>query len=581
MAITLLQTKFNIPSSRPHHIPRPDLLATLQTGILEGHQLIFVSAPAGFGKTTLLSDWAKKNGHPVAWLTLDTNDNDATRFLAYLLAALQLIESDLGEGLLDALQSTRPPAPETLLTSLINQADMLANRDQDAVGDFILVLDDYHVITDEAVFRAVAFLLDHQPANMHLVIATRSDPPLPLARMRGMGMITELRQIDLQFTEEEARAFLAEMLGCELLNEDVALLMAKTEGWAAGLQIAAVSLKDQQDISNFIASFHGNDRYVLDYLVEEVLNLQTPFIQRFLLQTAVLDQMSGPLCDAVVENVEEWRPPVNGFGQSRPCHGAQCILDYLDAANLFIIPLDHEREWYRYHHLFADLLRQRLQQEYPDLEPVLHGRASRWFEQNNMLDRSIDHALAASDFDRAAKLIRKAVDRALLRNEVATVQSWMALLQERVQAEPGEYGPAIVDSVSALSVLLEQAAIQGVVPDHAARKLAADASRPVTEILPPHAVVPLLPEPLSAREQEVLTLVTAGLSNQEIADRLFVAISTVKTHINHIFRKLDVANRTKAIIRARELGLVDTPESTYRIHPRVDDTPPVYEISLK
>jgi len=565
MATPLLQTKFHIPAPRPHHIQRPHLVSTLQTGNKEGHQLILLSAPAGFGKTTILSDWVKETDHPIAWLTLDNNDNDIQRFLAYLLAALQLTDERLGEGLLNDQLDVNPPDPETLLTSLINQTNALARYEGESVGDFILVLDDFHVISGEAVLDAVAFLLEHQPANMNLVIATRSDPPLPLARLRGMGLITEIRQNALRFNEDEVGAFLEEMLGFGIVGGDVAILTARTEGWPAGLQMAAVSMKDEEDISNFIASFHGNDRYILDYLVEEVLHRQTPFIQRFLLQSAVLDQLSGPLCDAVVDDVEDWHPPGNGSGQYRPCYGAQCVLDYLDAANLFIVALDYEREWYRYHHLFADLLRQRLKQVYPYLESVLHGRASTWFEQNNMIDRAIDHALTASDFDRAAKLIRREVDRTLLRNEVATVQSCMAVLPEKVLAEPDEYIPAFVDSDPTLSVLLEQVSIKGIVSDAPNRIPLTDNAYPIGSFdAPPKApTTPLLLEPLSDREEEVLTLVAAGLSNQEIANRLFIALSTVKTHINHIYHKLDVVNRTKAIIRARDLGLVEIPESTY------------------
>ncbi len=388
MALPLLQTKFHIPPPRPHLIKRPHLIETLRAGIDDGSQLIFVSAPAGFGKTTLLSDWVKNNCHPVAWLTLDANDNDVTRFLAYLTTALQQTDDRLGDGLLDALQGKHPPAPEKVLIGLINQINALAQCTDTAIGEFIVVLDDYQSITNDAILGAVAFLLEHQPANMHLVIATRSDPPLPLARLRGMGLITELRQSDLRFTEEEARAFLEDALGCELLDEDIAALTARTEGWPAGLQMAAVSMKDQEDISTFVAGFHGNDRYILDYLLEEVLHRQTPFIQRFLLQTAVLEQLCGPLCDAVVDDVEAWTPETNVGMQNGADQGAQGVLDYLDAANLFILPLDNERHWYRYHHLFADLLRQRLQQEYPDLEPVLHGRASKWYEQHGMLERA-------------------------------------------------------------------------------------------------------------------------------------------------------------------------------------------------
>jgi len=564
MATPLLQTKLHIPPPRPHQITRPHLIASLCTGIEEGHHLIFVSAPAGFGKTTLLSDWAAESGHPVAWLTLDANDNDATRFLAYLLAALQLTDRRLDEDLLDALQGTRPPVLDDILTSLINRINALAKCDNEAIDDFIVVLDDYHTITNETTLGAVAFLLEHQPVNMHLVIATRSDPPLPLARLRGTGLITELRQSDLRFTEEEAGAFLGEMLECELLDEDIAVLTAKTEGWAAGLQMAAVSMKDQKDISNFIASFHGNDRYVLDYLLEEVLSRQTPFIQRFLLQSAVLDQLSGPLCDAVVEDVGEWRPVANGSAQGGSGYGAQNILDYLDAANLFIVALDHERQWYRYHHLFADLLRQRLQQEYPDLEPVLHGRASNWFEQNCMMGRAIDHAMAAADFQRASEMIGAEVEQTLLRSEGIIATSPMSVSADDLSVESKQSIPTMIDADPTLPVLFEQAAAQGVDSAYAGRLLTAGTAPHIVDVpISPKTQLPSLPEPLSEREQEVLSLVVAGLSNQEIADRLYVAISTVKTHINHIYRKLDVGNRIKAIIRARELGLVDIPESIY------------------
>lgn len=434
MATPLLTTKLYIPPIRPELVPRPRLIERLNMG-LQG-KLILISAPAGSGKTTLLSEWiAGCEPHiGVAWVSLDERDNDPAGFLAYLMAACQKIQPNLGEGVLDALQSPRPPPVEDLLTPLLNQINSLPDH-------LVLVLDDYHLITARPVHEALVFLLDHLPANMHLVIATRSDPPLPLARLRGRGQLTELRQTDLRFTFDEVTEFLNQVMGLTLSVDEVAALAARTEGWIAGLQMAAVSLQGQDmgRVASFIRAFTGSDRYILDYLVEEVLQRQPKRVQTFLLQTAILARLSGPLCDAVVE-IEE--PTDRRQEDSLPGHlfaaaSGREILEYLERANLFVVPLDDRRAWYRYHRLFADLLRQRLHQLRPELAPTLHRRASAWFEQNGLMAEAIDHAVSAGDFERAADLIEGAAETTLMRSEVATVQSWLeALPDDLVRTRP-------------------------------------------------------------------------------------------------------------------------------------------------
>jgi LuxR family maltose regulon positive regulatory protein len=427
MATPLLTTKLYIPPVRPELVSRPHLIEQLNAG-LDG-KLTLISAPAGFGKTTLLSEWAAGCGRPVAWVSLDEGDNDPARFLAYSVGALQTlvlsqvegIEASVGEGVLSAFQTPQPSPMETVLTLLINE--VAATPDP-----FALVLDDYHVIEAEAIHDALAFLLDHLPSQMHLVIATRADPPLPMARLRGRGQVTELRQTDLRFTLDEAAEFLNRVMGLELSTHDVAALASRTEGWIAGLQMAAVSMQGQEDVAGFIQTFTGSDRYILDYLVEEVLQRQPESAQTFLLQTAILDRLTGPLCDAITGQDD---------GSTGLTASGQATLERLERANLFIIPLDNERRWYRYHHLFADLLRQRLQQTQPDLVPELHRRASAWYEQNGLAAEAIDHALSAGDFERAAGLIELGAEQTMMRSEVATFLSWVEALPDKlVQARP-------------------------------------------------------------------------------------------------------------------------------------------------
>ncbi len=440
----LLSTKLHIPPARPGLVARPRLMERLDVGLCG--KLTLISAPAGFGKTTLLSAWIERRmsaaaGEPaVAWLSLDEQDNDPARFLAYLVAALQALRAGLGEAALAALQAPQPPPSGAMLTILINEVAALPAPRDSGERPYILVLDDYHLITTQAIHDGLAFLLDHLPPNLHLVIATRADPPLPVARLRGQGQLAELRQADLRFSTDEAAAFLNTRLGLHLAAEEIAALQARTEGWIAGLQMASLVLQGQprhgrQDASGFIHALTGSDRYILDYLVEEVLQRQAESVQAFLLQTCILDRLSGPLCDAILQDRE---PADRLVGpEARPPAGSQGVLDYLERNNLFVVPLDHERRWYRYYRLFADLLRQRLQRAHPGLEPMLHGLASAWCERNGLLGEAIDHALAAKDWERATRLVEQAAEATLMRSEVATLLGWVdALPDEAVRARP-------------------------------------------------------------------------------------------------------------------------------------------------
>ena len=404
MSAPLLTTKLYIPPVRPNLVSRPRLIERLNAGLLSRRKLTLISAPAGFGKTTLLSEWihsgVRSREYEVrdreyqvggvyktlpttysvlptprfAWVSLDEGDNEPARFLAYFVAALQTIEANVGAGALGALQSPQPPPIEAVLTALINEIAAVSQGDHEG-RPYVLVLDDYHLVTAQPVHDALTFLLDHLPPQMHLVIAGRADPPLSLARLRGRGQLAELRAADLRFTPDEAAAFLNDVMGLGLSTEDIAVLDGRTEGWIAGLQMAALSMQGRKDVSGFIKAFSGTHRFVLDYLVEEVLNQQPSAIQDFLLQTSILERMTAPLCDAILD-IRDWRleidrntqPPISNIQSS-----SQQILEQLEAANLFIVPLDDERRWYRYHHLFADLLRSRLEQSPPSVPPAGGG----------------------------------------------------------------------------------------------------------------------------------------------------------------------------------------------------------------
>ena len=356
MPTPLLETKFYVPRSRGGLVLRPRLSERLDRGTAS--KLMLVSAPAGFGKTTLLTEWlaagpaAPADERLVAWLSLDRGDNDPASFWTYVIAALRTAVPGVGEGALTLLQAPRPPPIETVLTVLLNDLGAIA-------ADVVLVLDDYHVIDARDVQDGMAFLLDHLPPRLHLVIASRTDPPLPLARLRGRGELAEIRAADLRFTPGEAAAYLNEVMGLVLTAADVASLEGRTEGWIAALQLAALSMQGREDTAAFIDGFAGDDRYIVDFLAEEVLQRQPGHVQQFLLQTSILDRLSGPLCDAVT-------------GQD----GGKAKLAALERGNLFLVPLDDRRQWYRYHQLFADVLQARLRDEQPDDVPGLHRRAS-------------------------------------------------------------------------------------------------------------------------------------------------------------------------------------------------------------
>jgi LuxR family maltose regulon positive regulatory protein len=412
MIAPLLATKLHIPLPRPSLVLRPRLIERLNEGL--GRKLTLISASAGFGKTTAASAWMAGCERPSAWLSLDEGDGDLTRFLTYLVAALQTIAPSMGAEVVGLLQSPQPPPADSILTALLNE---IATTIPD---HFVLVLDDYHLIDANPIDRAVTFLIEHMPLQMRLVIVTREDPNLPLARLRARGHLIELRALDLRFTLTEAAEFLNVVMGLDLSAADIAALEKRTEGWIAGLQLAALSLQGHQDASRFIQTFAGDHRYVADYLVEEVLQRQPEPVRSFLLQTAILDRLYGPLCDAVT-------------GQE----AGQARLEALERGAFFVVPLDDKRHWYRYHHLFADALRARLQIEQPHQVATLHRAASEWYERHSLTAEAIHHALAAEDFERAADLIEVAVPAMHRSKQEATLLGWLNTLpDELVHSRP-------------------------------------------------------------------------------------------------------------------------------------------------
>jgi LuxR family maltose regulon positive regulatory protein len=402
MPTPILSTKLYIPPPRTNGVRRPRLIERLNNG-LRG-RLTLVSAPAGFGKTTLVSAWVADCGRPVAWLSLGEDDSDPARFLTYIVAALQTIDAGLGSGVLAALQAPQAPPSDAALTVLLNEITATPR-------EIVLVLDDYHVIESQDVDKALAFLVEHLPPQLHLLIATREDPPLPLARLRVRGQVNEIRAADLRFTHAEAADFLNLAMGLNLSEADIDALERRTEGWIAGLQLAALSMQGLDEPSGFIESFTGSNHFVLDYLLEEVLNRQPQSRQNFLLETSILDRLCGPLCDTLL---------------SAPSGTGQTILGQLEHANMFIVPLDRERRWYRYHHLFGDLLRQRLLQTRNAAD--LHLRASQWFEDHGLDLEAFQHAAAANEIDRAARLVLGDQMPLFFRGGVVPVLHWLESL---------------------------------------------------------------------------------------------------------------------------------------------------------
>jgi len=413
MPLPLLQTKFHIPAHLATLAPRPRLFTKLN-GSLQG-KLTLVAAPAGFGKTTLIGDWLRQTTLPAVWLSLDAGDNELQRFLGYLLGALQKAQPSVGQAAVALLQLPHPPALDELLIPVLNDLAALPQK-------LILVLDDYHVIETPAIHQAMTFLLEHLPPQLHLIITSRANPPLPLARLRGRGELTELRAVDLRFTTAETGAFFQHFANLTVTPADLAVLTERTEGWIVGLQLAALSLEHHTDSAAFVQEFSGSNRFVLDYLMEEVLQQRSAAVQTFLLTTSILERMCAPLCDALLS--EALSPP------------AHQLLQEIEQANLFVIALDDERYWYRYHHLFGGMLQQRLRQAAPERMTRLHQRASEWFEAQGLLDEAVEHARRAGDLARVVRLVEPEIRSLIMRGFFETATRWLAtlpptLIQER------------------------------------------------------------------------------------------------------------------------------------------------------
>jgi LuxR family maltose regulon positive regulatory protein len=467
----LLATKLHVPRTRTGFVVRPRLVDRLAQA--QGGELTLVCAPAGFGKTALLADWARRDPRPVAWLSLNDADNDPARFWRHVAAALDTVRPGVAQQVAALLQGLQPTSFETVVTTLVNE---LAGITDEAV----LLLDDYHLVQAPPVHASLGFLIEHLPPQLRLVVTSRADPPLPQARLRARGQLTELRERDLRFTPEEAAALLRTAVGPDLPGAAVAALVDRTEGWAAGLQLAALSLQGRTDTAAFVQGFSGSHRYVLDYLTEEVLDRQPQQLRAFLLATSVLERLYGPLCDAVTGRAD-----------------SQQLLEQAERANLFLIPLDEVRGWWRYHQLFADLLRARLAQEQPDRVPELHTSAAAWSEQHGLVDDAVRHALAADELAWAARLIERHFDALQQAGEYATLRRWL-------QALPAE----LVRSRPRLCLAQAVAAITGVQLE-AAESLLADAEQALAD----RGEEPEKPfEPSVGRAASVLANVPAAIA---------------------------------------------------------------------
>ncbi|MEO8971680.1 MAG: AAA family ATPase, partial [Ktedonobacteraceae bacterium] len=407
----LLITKLSVPPVRSSLVARQRLVKQLDAGL--GSKLLLVTGPAGFGKTTLLSNWLHSCSFPTTWLSLDAGDNDPVRFWTYVIAALQKLQAGIAEHVLTMLPSVQTRSLETLMTAFINALATLPN-------DVVLVLDDYHVIEAQPIHDAITFLLDYMPPQFHLVLASRSEPPFPLARLRARDHMIELTANELRFSRDEAEAFFQNVMNLKLSDEDITALAMRTEGWIAGLHLVSLALQGRQDISQFVSEFQGNHRYILDYLANEVLQRQPEHIQQFLLQTSILDRFNGSLCDAVINQ-----------------KNSQTLIEQLEKANLFLVGLDERRYWYRYHQLFVEFLYERLCRTMPDMLQMLHHRAAQWHIRHGLTTEAIRHALKASEFSLAAYLVQKMAQTMLMRREVTTLLGWLAALPDTiVQAAP-------------------------------------------------------------------------------------------------------------------------------------------------
>ena len=538
----LVETKLHAPRRRRGVVHRPRLTNRL---IARDHPaLTLVSAPAGFGKTTLLADWFADgaDGRSTAWLSLDARDNDSAVFVSYLVAALQTVAPDVGATALSLVQSS-PSSLEAVVATLVNDLHALAR-------DIDLVLDDYHVIESADLHEAVAFLLEHLPPHAHLVVASRSDPPFPLARLRARGELLEVRVADLRFTADEAAAYFSDAMGLDLTADNVAALEARTEGWIAALQLAALSMQGRDDIDAFIDSFTGDDRFVVDYLAEEVLERQPEHVRSFLLQTAVLGRLTGSLCDAVTAG-----------------NGGTAMLRALDRANLFLVPLDDQLLWYRYHHLFGDVLRARLLDEHPERVQELHRRASAWYEDHGDPHEAIGHALAGGDPERAARLIELTAPGMRQARQESTLRSWLEalppdLFETRPVLSATLVGARMASGDAANVESLLQSAEQWIRGRGDASPIVFDRdelARLPAQVAMYRAGLALLAGDIAGTVAHANRIVELAAPSDHLplggARELLVSLNTLRTHTKNIYAKLGVNNRRAAVRRAAELGL--------------------------
>ena len=405
----MLLTKLHIPLAGNNIVHRSELFENLNIGL--SRKLILVSAPAGFGKTTVVSDWIDQNNIPTAWFSLDNGDNDPADFLSYIITGIQSLYSAFGQSALTLLNSPNRPSVESIASLLINEILSITQN-------FLLVLDDFHLIKSNEVLKLVTYLLEHIPGNIHIVILTRSDPVLPLSRLRSQHQLVELRSSDLSFSANDISLLFNKKLKLGLSIDDIYSLETKTEGWIAGLQLTSMSMQGREDISGFIQDLKGDNRYIMDYLMEEVLKIQPDDINEFLLQTSILEQMSAPLCNAVLNR-----------------NDSQTILETLEKNNMFVIPLDEERNWYRYHHLFAELLKQRIQLRDKESVIELHNKACIWFEKQYMFDFAIGHALAIKNHEKSIQLIGEVVEKMWKNGQHAAIIKYGDLLPDEIIAK--------------------------------------------------------------------------------------------------------------------------------------------------
>lgn len=558
MPATLLASKLQVPPMRHQHISRPRLYQLLDES--GRRKLTLVCAPAGYGKSSLLTGWVRHTELDVrlAWLALEETDNAPERFWRYLLAAFDAllfagdtatpshILSDEVQGWLEDAHTTNvrttsrdSSASDDTASDDTIDASLLVTRIVNALletpQERVLVLDDYHLIQQSNIHRAISHLIDNAPPTFHFIISSRSEPNLPLSRLRARGELVEIRSHDLRFDGEEIERYLHDVMAVDLSASDASTLEARTEGWIAGVQLAALSLPGKRNVSDFIETFTGTDRYVLDYLTEEVLMRQDEETQSFLLFTSILERFNAELCNAVTERRD----------------GAQ-QLEALERKNLFIIPLDNQRTWYRYHTFFADLLRYRLEQARPDLLLVLHRRASLWFAAEGDLAEALHHALLAADCELASDIID---DHPKADTLIGLLRTWFADSDstDTTQNSPGQDSSG--DDISEVGMLLEHAFSQGISREQHNHLLAAvEQNRPINTRT---TFETLNLEALSEREHDVLLLIAAGYSNKAIAKRLDISLNTVKTHTKNINSKLNVSSRVQAAARARDLGLID------------------------